>query len=64
MRFNVPEMSCGHCTAAIETALKMLDASADVTCDLEARIVSVTTTQPPEAIRTALDEVGFEATPV
>ncbi len=35
---NVPGMSCGHCTAAIETAIKTIDPAAKASCDLGARI--------------------------
>ena len=30
--FKVPDMSCGHCTATIEKAIKAIDPTASVTC--------------------------------
>ena len=35
MKFHVPDMSCGHCQQAIETALGKLDTAAEVSVDLE-----------------------------
>ncbi|MHA1544833.1 MAG: heavy-metal-associated domain-containing protein, partial [Alphaproteobacteria bacterium] len=40
-KLNVPEMSCGHCKAAIEKAVAGIDADARVTVDLENRTVSI-----------------------
>ena len=42
-RFTVPDMSCGHCTAAIEKAVKSIDPTATVACDLETKTVAVET---------------------
>ena len=39
--FNVPGMSCGHCTSAIEKAIKAIDPTAMVSFDLGARNVEV-----------------------
>ncbi len=63
MNFNVPDMSCSHCTAAIEAAIKAEDPSASVACDLDARRVEVTTALSGTAIAAALASAGYEATP-
>jgi copper chaperone len=34
MEFKVPDMSCGHCTAAIAKSVKSADPAAAVDCDL------------------------------
>ncbi|SNT40092.1 heavy-metal-associated domain-containing protein [Tropicimonas sediminicola] len=60
-RFNVPEMSCGHCTAAIEKAVKASDANAEVSCDLSDRTVSISSTLPAEALQTAIQQAGYES---
>ncbi|MDA3858588.1 MAG: heavy-metal-associated domain-containing protein [Roseovarius sp.] len=39
--FRVPDMSCGHCTGAIEKAIKAIDPTAKVSCDLDAYNVEV-----------------------
>ncbi|APF36216.1 heavy-metal-associated domain-containing protein [Chelatococcus daeguensis] len=61
LTFQVPEMSCGHCVAAIERAVKALDAHAEVAVDLSARKVTVKTTRDEAAIRRAIDAAGYPA---
>lgn len=61
LAFQVPEMSCGHCVAAIERAVKALDGRAEVAVDLPARKVTVTTTREEAEIRRAIDEAGYRA---
>ncbi|ALA17472.1 MULTISPECIES: heavy-metal-associated domain-containing protein [unclassified Chelatococcus] len=61
LTFQVPEMSCGHCVAAIERAVKALDAHAEVAVDLPARKVTVKTTRDEAEIRRAIDEAGYQA---
>ena len=40
-RFNVPEVSCGHCKSAIETALQPLNGVQEADVDIESKSVSV-----------------------
>lgn len=63
MRFSVPDMSCGHCTAAIERAVSAAAPGAAVTCDLGDRTVRVEGASGPEVLA-ALREAGYEATPL
>ena len=62
MKFNVPDMSCGHCVATITKAVKALDASAEVNPDLAARTVSIETSAPVPAVSRALEEAGYPNT--
>lgn len=39
--FNVPEVSCGHCKASIETALQPLEGVEQAEVDLESKSVEV-----------------------
>ncbi len=64
MKLNVPDMSCGHCTATIETALKALDPKAEVETDLAERTVNVRSGQDIGAIKAALEKAGYPAQPV
>ncbi len=62
-RFDVPEMSCGHCTAAIRKAVTTLDPSASVDCDLGGSS-PVESTLGDEALSAAVKEANTDATTV
>ncbi|MFV0491661.1 MAG: heavy-metal-associated domain-containing protein [Pseudorhodobacter sp.] len=64
MKFHVPEMSCGHCTAAITKSISATDPSAQVITDLDTRTVSVTSERLAPEVAAAIKEAGYEATPV
>ena len=40
-KFNVPDVSCGHCKAAIETALQPLNGVEEATVDVDGKTVAV-----------------------
>lgn len=61
-KFSVPEMSCGHCTAAIEKQVKAADAAADVACNLDDRTVTIDSALSAEALAAAIKEAGYEST--
>lgn len=58
-RFTLPDMSCGHCVAAITEALKAADAQARVEIDREARTAEVDSALPREALAAVLTEAGY-----
>ncbi len=60
-KFNVPEMSCGHCKAAIEKAIAGVDPAAKVAVDLENRFVEVESSAANDALIAAMKEEGYEA---
>lgn len=60
MKFHVPDMSCGHCRAAIEQAIAAAGGTAAV--DLDSRTVTVTGLDAARATA-ALAEAGYSATP-
>ena len=64
MEFSVPDMSCGHCTAAIEKAVKAADPAATINCDLTTHSVTVDTSLPSVAVSAAIKEAGYQAEPV
>lgn len=64
MKFHVPDMSCGHCTAAIEKAIVIQDPAAIVMTDLETRLVSVDSTLPVADLQLAIGKAGYEATTI
>jgi len=64
MKFSVPEMICGHCTAAIETSIMATDSGATVLCDLSDKSVEVSSDLSQDAIGSAIREAGYEPTPI
>ena len=64
MKFHVPEMSCGHCTAAITKEITALDPAAEVTTDLSTRTVAVKTPQSDAAVIGAIKAAGYDAAAV
>ena len=61
MKFHIPDMSCGHCTATISKSIKTSDPTAQVETDLETRIVSVKTSSQPDAILQSIKSAGYDA---
>lgn len=58
-QFSVPDMSCGHCKAAIETALTPL--FGPVSVDLPARAITLQGTPDTAAVLATLSQIGFPA---
>ncbi|MCA3556478.1 MAG: heavy-metal-associated domain-containing protein [Aestuariivirga sp.] len=59
VKFNVPDMTCGHCVATITRAVKAVDPAAEVKADLAGKTVTVETAVPAEAVARALDRAGY-----
>lgn len=62
-KFKVPDMSCGHCTAAIEKAVTAADDSAELAFDLDSHMVTVTSKLDDAALAGILAGEGYPATP-
>jgi copper chaperone len=62
MKFKVLDMSCGHCTASIKTAITALDKDAMIDIDLDTKTVGVESRKTAAKIKDALDRIGFPAT--
>ena len=60
-RFTVPEMSCGHCTAAIEKAIREVDAAAKIDCNLDDHSVTISSDHPTKALQSAIYEAGYKS---
>ncbi|MEC8292466.1 MAG: heavy metal-associated domain-containing protein [Pseudomonadota bacterium] len=61
LTFSVPGMSCGKCTAKIETAVQALDPTALLSFDLETREVEIDSADPAAELLAAIAKAGFEA---
>jgi copper chaperone len=62
-QFSLPDMSCGHCVAAVTQAVKSADAAARIDIDLAAKTVNVDSSLPRDAIAAALTEAGYPPAP-
>ena len=62
MKFNVPDMTCGHCVATITRAVKAVDPAAEVKADLAGKTVTVETNVPAAAVARALEQAGYPNT--
>lgn len=60
--FHVPDMSCGHCKAAIESAVARVDPQATVNVDLNARDVSIVSQADTATLVAAMKAAGYDAT--
>lgn len=58
--YQVPDISCDHCKNAIESEVGGLEGVDSVDVDVEARRVTVEGAAPDEAIRSAIEEAGYE----
>ncbi len=58
--YAVPGISCGHCKAAIETAVGGVSGVEVVEVVVDAKTVRVEGDAPDGAIRAAIDEAGYD----
>ncbi|MDF1803398.1 cation transporter [Thalassovita sp.] len=63
LKFTVPTMKCGHCTAAIEKSVTESDPTALLTFDVENRLVEIDSADDAADLIAAIKGAGFEATP-
>ncbi|WP_172329903.1 heavy-metal-associated domain-containing protein [Mangrovicoccus sp. HB161399] len=62
MKFSVPDMSCGHCRASIEKAVKGADPAASLAFDQDSRQVEIGSGLDAPALTAVLAEAGYSAT--
>lgn len=62
MEFSVPDMSCGHCRAAIEKAVKAADPAAKLEFDMGDRKVRVDSALGVSALSAAIKDAGYDST--
>tara|TARA_Y100000748_G_scaffold224968_1_gene189445 strand:+ start:324 stop:533 length:210 start_codon:yes stop_codon:yes gene_type:complete len=60
-KFNVPEISCGHCKETIEATVGSIESVESVTVDIDQRSVNVKTTSDLDLslVSEMLDEQGY-----
>ena len=59
IEFNVPGMTCGHCTRAVTEALMEVDPQAKVEVDLASKRVTVESARERAVLEAALAEAGY-----
>lgn len=60
-KLSVPEMSCGHCKAAVEKAVSGVDDLADLEFDMDARTVDIDSDVDDAGLIAALKGEGYES---
>ncbi|MEV3902066.1 cation transporter [Mycobacterium sp. NPDC050551] len=60
MTLNVRGMSCGHCVAAITSAVSSLPGVTDVAVDLERGLVTVDGTADMASVVAAIEDTGYD----
>ena len=58
---SIPDMSCGHCKAAVTKAIETVDPEAIVEIDLERRRASVSSAAGRDKLIAALSDAGYAA---
>lgn len=59
LKLSVPDMTCGHCAAAVTKAVKGIDTSATVDVDIATKTVAIHTTADPGKVSAALASAGY-----
>lgn len=57
--FQVSDMTCGHCVATVEKAVKSVDAAASVKIDLANIAVEIESAKPVARFAEAIVEAGY-----
>jgi copper chaperone len=57
--FQVSDMTCSHCVATVEKAVKGVDAAAKVDIDLGTLAVKIESDQPVERFAQAIEDAGY-----
>lgn len=65
-KIYIEGMSCGHCVKHVEEALKELNGVRKASVDLQKKlaIVEANDTVSDDAIKSAIDEAGYEVTKI
>lgn len=58
---NVEDVTCGHCAATVEKAVKAADPKAKVAVNLEAKSASIESEIGPDVFIAAIEDAGYRA---
>lgn len=57
--FQVSDMTCAHCAATVEKAVKSVDGAARIDIDLRALAVKIESDKPAERFAKAIEDAGY-----
>jgi copper chaperone len=57
--FQVSDMTCAHCVATLERAVKSVDGAAKIDIDLGAHAVKIESHKPVEHFAKAIEDAGY-----
>jgi copper chaperone len=57
---KVDGMTCGGCAASVKRAIQTLDANANVDVDLAGKTVKIETTVHLDAVKSAIEDAGYD----
>lgn len=57
--FQVSDMTCSHCVATVEKAVKNVDSAAKVNIDLGTLAVRIESDEPVERFAKAIEDAGY-----
>ena len=63
IKFQVADMTCGHCVATVTTAIKAFDAEASVKIDLAAHLVEVESARSAADLQSVIAAAGYTPLP-
>lgn len=58
---NLEDVTCGHCAATVEKAVKAADPNAKVAVNLEAKTASIESEIGPDVFIAAIEDAGYRA---
>jgi copper chaperone len=65
MKFQVPDMTCGHCESAIKKEILKNDKEAQIKVDLKTKEVFIESQKlTQDNIRTVLEQIGYDLKPL
>ena len=57
--FEVSDMTCSHCVATVEKAVKSVDGNAGLKIDLASLAVTIESDKPATSFAKAIEEAGY-----
>jgi copper chaperone len=59
LNFQVNDMTCSHCVATVERAVRSVDSTASVKIDLASLAVAINSTKPAASFADAIKAAGY-----